>query len=238
MIKRIIAVALAICMLFCIEVSAEPKITLEPYGNFYIYGEDNDEIAKLLELTDEGVSDYLKKNNIEFLCINSDKSKQIIITATENEFSSNVVNISFLSDEKIRELTPSIIGMENVRGEIVKKNAQKFIKTELKSSDSGGEYLLTQYITVADGELLTLSFFTDINSDIEYIEESFETYKSSMFLSEKGEENNSKRYIIIAALAVFAIATVVIAITVVRDIKKDNSEGIDGEEEKEETVEN
>lgn len=224
MIKRIIAVVLVVCSLICFEVSAADKLSLKPYGDFYIYGEDNSQIAKLLELDESGLYDYCDKNNIEFLGINADKSKQIIITATENEFSSNVVNISFLSDEKIRELTPSILGMANVRGEIVQKDAQKFIKTELKSSDSGGEYLLTQYITVADGELLTLSFFTDISSDIEYIEKSFENYQSSMFLKEKDEGNDSKRYIIIAALAVFSVATVFIALTVIKDIKKDDSE--------------
>ena len=224
MIKRIIAAALAFCVLFCLNVSA----TSVPYKageELFVYGENNAKIAEILNLNQEELDLYCKENNINYLAVNADNSKQIKVSSSETEFSNSVVNISFLSDEKISTLIPEIIGIDGARGEIVKKGAQKLIKTELKSEDSGGEYLLTQYITVANKITYILSFYTEASADSGYISEFLEKYQNSDFLVEESQdkEENNYGYIMLAAAVIFAAAAVIITVTVIKDIKKDKA---------------
>lgn len=215
---------MAALALLSFNVAALGAVTLEPHGDFYIYGEQNEKLAKTIGLKEAELSEYCKENNIVFLAVNSDNSKQIRVDCFETDFANSVVNISALSNDKITELIPNITGLDDVRGDIVEKKGQKFIKTELKSEDSGGGYLLTQYITIANKKNYILSFYTNENVDDEYIEKTFESYQSSDFLNDEGTSRQGWHYVILAATVIFALAAVAIAISVIRDIKKDKSQ--------------
>ena len=133
---------------------------------------------------------------------------------------------SIFTDDKIISLLPDIVGIENTMGEVIDKNGQKFALVQLRSSDSGGDFILKEYITVADRKSYVLSFYTAADADDSYIEEIFETFESEDFVTlEKGVSAVSAlKYILPIAVAIFAVVCVVIAVTIMRDIKKSKTE--------------
>ena len=182
--------------------------------------------AILLFIFDMSVSDlenYCASKHIEYIAVDEENSKQIRITTTTTDFSNSVVNISLLSDDKISALIPQITDISGVTGEIVTKNSQKFIKTEMRSRDSGGEYILTQYYTVAGKKSLTLSFYTDIDENTNYIEKTFESYEDDIFIEDSTQEKSFLNLLLPIGTLVFALAFIIIAITVIKDLIKKRS---------------
>ncbi len=210
--KRIIALLAAFLLLFSVTVSAESKISLKPDGEFIT---ETEKIAEIIGMEKDGILDFCIENNIIYIAVNKDNSKQIRVTEKETDFSKSIVNINGLSEENINELLPDIIGIEGVKGEVLNKNGQKFIKTELSSSDSGGEYILTEYITVANKKVYVLSFYTASKTATDYIEKTFKTFESPYFIN---EINSSIVYVVIA-FAIFLTASVIIVITIIKDLK-------------------
>ena len=129
--------------------------------------------------------------------------------------------MSNLSNDKIIALSSRLSGFEDAKGEVVVKDGQKFLKVQLRSADSGGEYILTQYITVAAKQRFILSFYTDINEDTEYIEKTFDVFTSPHFKSETAEnKNDGIQYVILIAAGLFFAVCIVIGISIVTDILK------------------
>lgn len=226
LIKRLFS-GLCLClMLFSINASAKDMsdIAIEPYGDFCIYGEDNSELAEILGITENELQEYCNENSIEYFAVNGENTKQIRLTVVKNDFSESVINISRLSDDKISALIPDIIGIEGAKGEIISREGQKFIKTQLRSGDSGGEYILTQYTTVAARKCYILSFYTDVGEKTDYIKETFESYSSPNFIYTDADKADTVRYIVLAAMIIFAIVCVAVAVSIVIDIRKSKIE--------------
>ncbi len=223
MIKKLISALILTLFLFplCVIFAKEEAApTLEPYGEFYTLKDKK--LAEILNLSSDELENYVKENNVLFLAANDDNSKQIKLISTVTDFSSSVINISYLSNDKISRLTEDISGFEGVSGDIVKKGGQKFIKLELKSADGNEDYFLTQYITVAEKKTFVLSFYTPENDNIDFIEKTFESFKYQGFL-EKSEEasalNGRLIYPIIILLGVFILIAGFIGYTFIRDLK-------------------
>ena len=197
---------------------AEPQI--EPFGEFVVYEQDEKKVSEIIGMTEEGLEEYCRENNVEYLAVNNNNSKQIRLTVTKKDFSENIVNINNLSNEKIESLIPEITGFNDAKGKIIEENGQKFIKVELKSSDSGGEYILTQYITVTNKKSYTLSFYTFADADTDYIEKNFESYADSEIF----EDEKNYIPIVIIAFFLFLCVGVFVAFTIIRDIKKERNE--------------
>lgn len=237
LLKKLILTVFIICLIIPFNVSAryEPIVNnLEPYGEFYIFDEQCEEVAKSLGLKSEAeLKDYCTQNGVIYLAVNKDNTKQIKVTVSETDFSNSVINISGLSNDSINALTPDIIGMTNVKGEIVDKDGQKFVKTQVKASDSGGEYILTQYFTVADRSSIVLSFCTEINTDTDYIEKTFETFSSPYFIGVRESRADKIGVIVLIAAVIFGVACIIIAFTVIRDFKKEKTIALIEEDSKE-----
>ena len=216
---------LLILVLTGITVSGASQTTLTPFGDFLDYQKNLEDVANLLNMEKDGLLSFCSKNNIRGLWVNKDNTQQIRLSYYNTDFSNSVVNISTLSDDKITELVPDITGIGNVKGEIVLKGNQKFIKLQLISQDSGGDYNLTQYITVANKELFVLSFYTAIDdkTDYIYIEKTFDSFDSPYFLTPENGSSDKWQYIILIGAIVFALLAIVIGMTVIRDIKNERS---------------
>lgn len=210
-------------LLSALSVSAESALDIELYAGdgFYTYADKAEAVAEILNMPESELEKYLTDNGIAYIAVNSDNSKQIKVTEAVTDFSSGVINLSGLSDDKITELVPNITGIDGIRGEIVNRNGQKFIKTELSSSDSGGNYLLTEYITVADRTLYTLSFCTAASCDTGYITEVFESFTCPDFISNTASKGNAVYYIVITAAVLFAASSAAVAVWIIFDILKE-----------------
>lgn len=210
--KRIIALIAVFILLFSLTVSADSSINITPDGEFTT---ETEQIAKIIGMDKNELLDFCIENKIVYIAVNKDNSKQIRVTVKENDFSNGIVNINGLSDDKINAVLPDVIGVEGIKGEIINKDGQKFIKTEMSSKDSGGDFILTEYITVANKKVYVLSFYTNKKADTKYIEKTFETLESPNFVV----ENNGLFWIVGIAIVIFLFATVFIIITLIRDIK-------------------
>ena len=219
LIKRFFSLFLVLCCILSCTVLASEEFSLKVGKEFFVYGEDDEKLAKVLDIPQDKIKEYSGKN-VVYLAANKDNSKQIRITTGQNAFTYSVVNISNFTDDKILALIPQITEIEDITGEIINKNGQKFIKTQLRSNDSGGDYILTQYITVADKKSFVLNFYTNADVNDSYIEDVFKTYDSVHFLNQKSREKNALEFILPALTIVFGVVTVIIWVSVFIDIRR------------------
>lgn len=220
MIKRILSVIACFILLCSVTVCAETAadIKIQPPEDFYILGKDNVAVAEALKVSEA----ELQNIDDVFFAVDKANKRQIRLAVKADDVAIETKNISHLSNRSLMSLAPQITGVENAKGEVVEKDGQKFIKIQLRSADEGGDYVLTRYFTVAGEKSYVLSFWTDINTDREYITEVFETLDSSDFISKTAEKNsNIIFYLVVAGTVIFLAACVIVGVTVVRDLKKE-----------------
>ena len=190
MLKKLLISVVAVCVLLTTVVSA-----LEIGDDFYLYGRDDNKLATALNMTVDEVKSYCDQNNISVLAVNKDNTKQIREVVCETEFSKTVKNLAVL---------------KNAKGKVIEKNAYKYLKIEVKGKDSGGEYILTQYITVKNGKAVTLSFYTSNGEDTSYTDKIFNSQFSNI---------QATKGWLTAALALMLGLCVVLSVMIVRDLK-------------------
>jgi len=194
---------LVLCLLFVFNVTATDE--------FFIFGEQTDKVAKVLGMSEEKVETYCTENKITYLAVNKDNTKQIRKTEFSDEFSKKIVDISVLSDQEIFEFSSLISTFESAKGEIVEQDGMKFLKVELETTDSGGKYYLTQYVTVCDSQKMALTFYTADGQDKSYIDE--------IFAQQFPEKTNYKPYIIIGVI-VFTLIGAVVAVLIIKELRQ------------------
>ncbi len=204
MIKKIIIFVCAVFLL-SFNVSAKSQET------FYVHGSANNYVSEILGITEAELKDYVKDNNITYLAVNKNNTKQIRKTEISDAFSKKIGNFFALDDNEILELTEELTGFKDVNGTVFEKGNKKFLKIELKTTDSGGEYILTQYITVANSKKEILSFYTAANTTTDYIEDVF----SSQF--KVSGKVTVLKVISIIGIVLFSILAVVVTGAIIKD---------------------
>ncbi len=213
MLKRLICFIFAFCTILNISVFA-----LNTSNEFLVLGEDTEKICDVLKLTEKELSNICKENYITYFAINKNNTKQIKLTEKETEFSKKIGNLTHLSDDTALILTEEALIPEGVSGQVVNKNGQKFVKTEVETTDSGGKFIITNFITVSNKKLYTLSFYTKSSLDTSYIEDIFETFNEDGFYNEK-EPSSPIIYVIWIGIILLIISAAFIIYTIIKDIK-------------------
>ena len=229
MFKKLILIFSLIVFCFNITVSADDTVSLSVPKEFYVYSENPEKLSEILGMTVDELNSYCESNSIFYLAANGDNSKQIRVATGENDFSNGIVNLSNLTDDKIISLAPDIAGIEGIRGDVVSLSGQKFLKLEMKSTDSGGDYILTQYITVAHRQNIVLSFYS--RDDTDYIDLVFESFTSDLFITEKTDNNSLLSIVIPVATVAFLIICVGLALSIIIELKIQKSKAQNDETE-------
>lgn len=229
--KKFICLSVSVLLLFAFSLSTF-AIDISVDDEFYVYNKQNEKICEILGVEQNALDSYCEQNNVEFFAVDKDNKRQIKLLCYETDFSNSVVNISSMSNDSISSLVPQIVGMDNVKGDIITRNEQKFIVTSVITTDSGGEYILTSYTTVANRKNYVLSFYTLKGEDTDYIEKIFEDYaKSEDFVGKEEKSYSLQRVFIFVGVVFFISAFVLVGITVIKDLKnKDSNEEIETEE--------
>ena len=214
MLRKIICAAAL--FLIVLPVSAAGRISLKAGDEFSVYGEDSKKVAEILGMSEAELDGYVSQNNIVYLAVNEDNTKQIRLTVAATAFSESTGNLSLLSDSEIKELIPDITGDSAVKGEIIESGGQKFVVSRVSSEDSGGGYTLERYFTVAGDNEYILSFYTSKGVPEDYIESVFESLDSDDFYT--GKDKSPYSYIVIAAIAVFSAGALFIIYTIIWDL--------------------
>lgn len=233
--KRLICIAAAIAVSALSVFADGTGIKINAGKEFTVLssGKNEKELATILGITENELIGYCRENSIEYLAVNRDNTKQIRLSVNQTEFSSAVINFSNLSDENIAAVVPDIVGVSNVKCETADKNGQKFAKVRLSSSDSGGDYTVSQYITAANKKLFILSVCTAADKDADYADEIFEGFDSGDFNHTKSTKNGYNG-IIVGAIVILVVVCAFVTITLIRDIRSDSAVKIgdnDGEGE-------
>lgn len=202
--KKIACIVVLLCCILNLAILAEE--------DFYVYGKDNKQISEMFfDMSEEELEKYCKENMITYLAVNPDNTKQVRKSEFQDEFSKKVRELSVLSDKEILDLAEELSGFSDVKGKIVNRNTMKFLKIELKTEDRGGEYVLTQYITVHDGKKILLTFYTDADVERDYIQ--------SVFENQFPKQTDYKPFIIIG-FVVFGFAAVLVTLLIVKELRK------------------
>ena len=213
---KISLLVLVLSLIFSFSISALKTDQLTPNEDFFIYSASPDKVAEIVEMTKEDLKTDIESKGIIFLAVDKENTRQIQLTETENKFSTTVSNLSNLSDSSIRSLVPDITGLENIKGKIVLHNEQKYVRIELKSK----EYILTQFFTVEDKKLYTLSFYTNVETSTNYIKDTFYyRQKTADSITIKEIPANLKTLTIIG-FSVFGILFFVILYSIIKDYFK------------------
>ena len=203
-VKKILCFIVAFALCFSFSVSAEEE--------FVVYGEDDIELfCRAFGMDDCEIVDYVNENNITYLAINRDNTKQIKRSEIVDAFSQKVVDFSVLDDSEIIELNKELSGFENAVGEVVSVGGFKLLKSELKTEDSGGEYVLTQFVTVKNSKKIILSFYTASSADRAYIEDALK--------EQFPKERNFKPVAIVGTVA-FSLAIAVALVLIIAEFRK------------------
>lgn len=191
---------------------------ITPSNEFLVYSAEPQEVADALNTELSDLENKIKTQGILFLATDEDNTRQIQLTSEQNDFSKTVSNLSNLSDSSIRSLLPDITGLENIKGKIVLHGEQKYVRIDLKSE----EYILTQFFTVENKKLYTLSFYTDVDTSTDYI-------KSTFSVKSKVSDNITLKEIpyglktaVIIGFSLFATAFLIILFTLIKDLSKKN----------------
>lgn len=234
--KKLICFSAAIILLLSFNALALTEITIKPEGEFYEYSPsgDNKNITDVLKMSNAELQNYCKSRNVVYLAVNKSNSRQIRLTASVTDYSNIIINLSNMSDEKINALMPEITGDGKIKGEIVLKDGQKFIKTVTATADSGGDYSVVQYITIAEKKVYVLSFYTGAGQSTDYIETTFNSFSSPYFVSDESVNKNTRfQYVIIISAVLLLTASAYIIYTLIRDIKASKNTDTDDEQNEE-----
>ena len=110
-----------------LPVSAAGRISLKAGDEFSVYGQDSGKAEEILGMSEAELDGYVSQNNIVYLAVNEDNTKQIRLTVAATAFSESTGNLSLLSDSEIEELIPDITGGSAVKGDIIESDGQKFV---------------------------------------------------------------------------------------------------------------
>ncbi len=204
MIKKI---ALIIMVLLMSSISVFAK------SEFYVYGKDNiDYFCEIFDMNAGDINDYFEQNNITYFACNKDNTKQIKKIETVDEFSKRVFDMSVLEDDDILDLADELSGFTGTKGDVIEYEGRKFLKTEHQTKDSGGNFVLTQYITVEKSKKTVISFYTAENTERAYI---WENFKSLV------EPQNDYALFLILGVGIFAFVALWIIVLLIKDFKKE-----------------
>lgn len=229
-ILTVVLIALFECSVFATDINVD--------DSFYVNTKQTDKVCEILGVEENALKSYCEQNNVTFLAVDKDNKRQIKAFCYETDFANSIVNISSMNDDNISQIVPEIVGMENVKGDVITKGAQKFIKTAVVTEDSGGEYILTSFTTVANRKNYVLNFYTLKGEDTDYIDSIFEDYaKSEDFTGENTQSFNLYRILIFIGVVVLISVFVLIGLSVIKDLRNKNEEVDTEETESEESQE-
>ena len=225
--KRVITLItvslLLLSSLFVCAVTNEYTLTVPKGFTVWQSGENMEEISLIFGISEEELKKQCNEKNIVYAAANHDNSKQVTLSITENEFSNTAVSFSRLSNKDLKEIANDFNDSKRAKIEIVtSKDSNRYIKITEELYDSGGQYTLTEYITVCSEKLYTLCI-TETTSEKQT------TLADSVFNNYKIKDNakpitsgNNMLYTLLAVggIAIFTAVAAVLLYTVIRDIKR------------------
>ncbi len=228
--KRLFTLIITVSLLFSTfsALAETDEYTITAPKDFTVWqsGKSMEDISAVFGMTEKELENHCDKNNIVYVAADSTNSKQITLSVTENEFSKTAVSFSRLSDKDLKEIATDFTDNSAAEIEIdTSADKNRFIKITETLADSGGQYTVTEYITVCSAKLYTLCIS-------ESGSEKQTALAKTVFNGYKIKDNakpvtsgNNMLYTLLAVggIAIFTALAVVLTYTVIRDIKRNKA---------------
>ena len=206
-------------------------VSAEDYGDFslnlpngYKYAlksDEKSEIADIVGLSEKELESYYDKGKLELLAVNSDNTSQIKLSVLEDDFSKKIVSFNNLTDDRLIVLANSFFSgsYEDVAAntKVIKSQNSKYLKYSEKLTDSGGEYTVTQFITVYDKKTYRFSVSYTAKQGENFDDEVFNGFK----LKEKEEAPSIFKTLVIFGILVFSALIIFAAVGIFKSYKKE-----------------
>ena len=222
-----------ITMLFVLSVA---YVSAEDYGDFSLQlpegyksslkSESKSEIADIVGIEEKEIENYFSDGKLEFLAVDDDNTSQIKLSVLEDDFSKKIISFNNLDNERLLGLANSFFtgSYESVSKNtvVVNNNGNKYLKYKEKLEDSGGEYTVTQFITVCGSKTYRLS--------VSYTEKDGENLDTQIFktfkIKEKDQVDILIKTVLIIAVLVFSVIIVSTVISIYKNdkLEKENEE--------------
>ena len=233
--KLLNVIALTVLLLFVftigsLAVSVEndnTKISI-PNGYKYVTQSTIDENLQLISEINFSRNDfekYLIDNKIILFAYNGVNKNEIIVKQEKDVWESTF-DIDLLSEESLAKIAPKLTS--DLDYERLTLGDYVFLRTSVSGSDKGGAFNVIRYITIQNGDLISVEFM--FSGDFSVENTKFSDSVMGTFYTPKGTNNvrNSKgiandvavKCLIIAAVIAGVGVAVYIVITIVIDIRK------------------
>ena len=210
--------------MLCLTVVAEtPDFDLD-MGDGYIYFRDGDDLSKAEKITGISTKELqklFKQENLVMLALSEDNQRQIRVAHYSNELSEKIADLDLLDIKQLAEfrdklserlsLDGTLIGTDYVENLDAPIN-KYVIHTEL-FSDNGGDYMVTQYVTVKDGAFWHITTYGPNHSNVPDVVPHFSV--------DDGGIDMSKVFYAVGAL--FAVLAVMMLILYIKEHRTENS---------------
>lgn len=234
-ISALLSVLLMLIGLFSLSAAAysdkEFNFTVDAPEQYTVINADNvssnQDFLQKINYTASGFKDYLAKNNIVYYAINKADGSEIVLKCVSSEFSKNIEDINLLSNEAIARVADTILSDKSYT--VCEKNSSKFFKVTIDSEDRGGGFFGSQYITVKNGYMYSLSF-TFQNSIASTVSSKTENGVLESFYIDENSGFSWEKFgdiiiavIITLCIVLFVIVAGYVIYTFINDIRTKNS---------------
>lgn len=216
---RFICIIAVLVCIFSITVSADEskifEIELSKDYNVLYLGEDAAPMAKKLNMKPKELKNYMAENGVLMLAVSKDKSRQIRIIEEQTEFSKLAEDISAMDKTSLNEFAQIVTADNNTEFSYVNNNNRKYIKFSDTLTDSGGSYVMTQYVTICGGKIYRYCFYNSGKTEIAEADETFNNFKLLGFEEKKLPEWFS--IVFVLGIAVFAAISIALFVGIIRE---------------------
>lgn len=187
------------------------------------YGDDLTELAGVFDMNAESLQKYYDENKVLYLAANPQNTCQITLTCTENEFSKGITSFSLLSEAEIEAIADELAGESfKNHGVIQGSDGNPYIHLEKKLLDSGGDYTVTEYLTICSSNLFTLSIsISELNKPDITPKAILTGLKINNTIAPQNNGNGLLYTVLtVFGIALFAAIAVYLTYTVIRDVRR------------------
>lgn len=182
----------------------------------------NSNLVKKLGFTPSDLKKYMQAEDIYIIAAGEDAKGEFHIKCTETEFSKKMTTFSGLNSEALTRINSTLFG-GNAEACTIGKSDTVYFRT--KSKVQSANFYTYQYATVENGKLYSFVYYGNSEQEIDEFMKTLKIKKTSNVSPSVVATGILIAVVIIGCL----VAMGIIAVTVVRDIKKP------AEEETEET---
>ncbi len=231
---KVLILSLVIALLLSFSVSAEGVsfgISV-PEGFIESTADNNVEAAaEKLNLEAYDLKECFNNDGLIYLAVSQDAKTQVKLLCFNfnNAFSSKVDDISSLDQEGLDSFVKAVAG--NNEFEIAENNGRKFVKIKNTLTDSGGDYTVTQYVTIANNMTYYLVCYNDGLDTANEVVEIFESFTLEFQNTQPENSNNNLKMVIAIVSAGGCLAVcVLMVIGIVNTKSKYREETFENEE--------